>query len=132
MLRIKGNLAREVPGLAYRIVDSKIKQDAKLFVGKVEWEEGTKIHEKPDEILQPLLEEGSNRFARTEAKEWLRALLMKGKLPKRDIQDAAEKNGHSWGTVRNAGRDLGILHVSDGHGRGSVTYWKLPKGALCP
>lgn len=58
---------------------------------------------------------------RADAAAWLTSYLRLGPRPAAEIREDAERNGHTWRTIRRASKDLGILK-----GRGPGSTWELP------
>ncbi|HUE72669.1 MAG TPA: AAA family ATPase [Pirellulaceae bacterium] len=113
LLPVKNNLAAEVTGLAYSIVD-----------GAVAWERNPVTVSADDAIAEDPQREGASE--RDEAAAWLTDLLADGPLPQKDVQAAAKDNGYSWATVRRAKERLGVASRREGFGKGSKVLWELP------
>lgn len=69
-------------------------------------------------------ERGRPASALYEAKQWLIAFLLAGPKSAKDVEEAAEGNGLSWGTVRRAQKDLKIVPTQ----KDRVWMWALPEG----
>lgn len=100
-LRQKINIARETPGLAYRIVPSA--HDSEIPV--IQWDPKP-VEMTADEALNGPASERAPRL--TESVAWLRDLLSNGPLLQRVIEEAAKKGGIKWRTVQRAKSQLRI------------------------
>ena len=120
LLPVKNNLARDTPGLAYRIVDSDIPG-----IGKVEWEPDP-VSMRPDEALFIDNAENESKKYVEEAVAWLREELLEGPLAVKEVQRRARDSGHTWHTIRRAREKIGAESKRQGFGGGGVWYWVLP------
>ncbi|MGH7332644.1 MAG: AAA family ATPase [Candidatus Rokuibacteriota bacterium] len=122
LVKIKGNLYREVPTLGYRIMD----QDG---VPVIAWEskpvEGVTAHD-----VLGLTETKAERSERKDAMEFLRDILQAGPTTAKDVYAGAEANGISRRTLERAKRDLGVKSdkLPDASGKlgQGPWYWSLP------
>lgn len=94
------NLAREAPGLAYRIATTTERAPV------VAWETEAVTISADEALMSPFDDEA--RGEREEAAEWLRDALSDGPVAAKDIQRMARDAGHAWRTVRRAKDALGV------------------------
>ena len=116
-LPIKSNLAADVSGLAFSIID-----------GALAWERGPVTLTADDALAGNERKDG--RTERDDAADWLRELLADGPMRKADVDAVADENGVSKGTLRRAKTKAGVLSRKHGVGKESHWTWELPsKGA---
>jgi hypothetical protein len=109
LLPLKNNLAENVGGLAFRIVD-----------GAVKWEQGAVTITADEAINEPQ----KNKPQQLErAAEWLGAFL-DGPQPKADVEEAAEAELITPATLRRAKDKLGVVSRKGGFADGWL--WYLP------
>jgi AAA domain len=113
LLPVKNNLAEDVGGLAYSIID-----------GAVAWERDSVSISADDALADEPWNGG--RTERDDAAEWLRELLADGPMPQRDVAEAAKANGISEATLRRAKAKAGIESRKQGNGRDARWTWRLP------
>lgn len=125
MLPVKNNLAprKEATGLTYAICSAVIGDG--IVTSTVEWTGESEMW--ADEALAKVA--SSKRAPKlNEAKQFLTNLLANGPKRKKDIEDAAEKQGFEMPTVERAKSDLGYLSKKDGFRAGWKWYtpaqWK--------
>jgi archaellum biogenesis ATPase FlaH len=122
MLRIKGNIAKRVGGLTYKIVAKD------LTIGNepttqpyVEWVGET------ESVASDILINGAPAGRPNEkvigAKEWLADFLSHGYEKASDIEKFGKKQGYSWRTLNRAKGDLSINSFQEGR----IWHWELPK-----
>lgn len=118
VLPVKCNIAPDVSGLSYKVVDT----DGAACLA---WSP-----EPIDVPVDDVLTAGSEREAVTEkdeAKEFLRQVLADGPVPSKAIKAEASANGGpSWRTIRRAQVEMGIQPYREGFGKGAVWMWALP------
>jgi len=126
MAQVKNNLAKAMPGLAYRLDGEP---------PRVIWE-ADPIYVNADDMLAEESGEGDNS-ARQEAAEWLRSILSDGPISAVELQRRAEADGIKERTLKRAKALAGVESKREGFG-GSWT-WQLkdshrgpppPKSAL--
>lgn len=107
----KNSNARERGGLAFRIVDSTIKQsEAGEFVGRVEWDANPLNLSADDIAFQSLDSESRDPWP----VDWLRDFLMNGARLARDVHHAAKQEGLTEKQLRTARKRLGIKPTKTG------------------
>jgi len=110
----KANLAQEAPALAFRIHENHLA-----------WET-QEIPLTADEALaKPAAPHHS--LDRRDAMAWLTEILSQATIPAEEIEDQARKLGISYGTLRRAKGDLGIITDRAGFGRLGSWLWRLPE-----
>jgi hypothetical protein len=129
-VQAKNNLAGDSGGLAFRVEQRLVAND--IVASAITWE-SERIVRSADEILAAN-REGSETPERSEAVEFLRAILSNGPLPATEIEAEAKGAGISMRTVRRAQKGLGIkpyrkAESGDGLGKSGRWYWSLPGGA---
>ena len=117
-LPIKCNLAADISGLSYGIVDVD-------GVPQIAWSDAP-VTKSVDEVLSQQ-ERGSRSPRTNEAIEWLRELLANGRRPAKEIKDQAKAIGHPERAVNAAKVALGITPYAEGFGKDCVWYWSLPE-----
>ena len=119
-LPLKNNLAESAGGLAFTI-ESSPSSGGPI----VRWLPDT-IEARAGAVLTSTRQPGRPNDERQFAVEWLRRELAQGQSPVREVRQAAEAHGITWGTLRRAFRELGAQAVfkrEDGRIRWD---WKLP------
>src|SRR5262249_51690286 len=114
MLRAMSNLAANMTGLAFRIVD-----------GAIRWEDAP-VDVLADDVLAA---EGDPPERDTEVNRgvaFLRDVLAGGPVPSIQIFRRGADEGISESTLRRAKKKAGILDGRHGFGRGGVCHWKMP------
>lgn len=118
MLPSGSNIAPDIGGLAYRIATTDTE------VGEVpvlEWE--------PDPVdvdaTDALTPDSEEKTERQEAAEWLRELILEGRMKSQDVQKAAKVAGWSWRTVQRARKIAGVETKREGFGKGAVYWWDM-------
>jgi hypothetical protein len=118
----RGNLARPVPGSAYRLdsamvdLDDGTTGDVPLFV--LEGAAGIS--------LEDALDAREHVNARQEAEDFLREELAHGPALSTDVIAHAAAESISETTMQRAKRSLRVVSARRGFGPGSVVYWSLP------
>lgn len=117
MLRLKGNLAPEVGGLAYKLeeVTLPLKNGQQVPIVKVMWEQGA-VNLMADDILATDSPGRASRLA--EAKEWLKEILAAGPRPADDVLGEAQAHGIKVSTLRRARKALGVEVRKQGFAEG--------------
>jgi putative DNA primase/helicase len=113
LLPIKNNLAADVSGLAYAIID-----------GALAWERGPVSVTADDALADDPPRDG--RTQRDEAVDWLRELLADGPLDQADVTEAAKANGFTSSTLRRAKAKAGVKSTKRGNGKDACWSWSLP------
>lgn len=113
LLPIKNNLAEDVGGLAYSIID-----------GALAWERGSVSLSADDALADEPRKDGHTE--RDDAADWLRELLADGPMPQRDVAEAAKANGISSATLRRAKVKAKVESRKQGNGREARWTWALP------
>ena len=124
----KSNLAALPPALAYRLVSDEL-----YGCARVVWD-GTTSHSAAD-LLGVGAEPDPEAPARTEAEDFLRALLADGAVRTKDVQREAREAGIAWRTVERAKAALGVAAErigKPGPGGDAAYYWLLPGGGPTP
>jgi len=119
LLCLKNNLAKEPPGLAFRITR-----------GAVEWLPGP-VTMTADAALAVKNDKGGHKpgpepEARSQAVDWLRELLKDGPLESARVKDEGKAAGYTWRTLHRAKDVLGIQPYREQFG--GKWMWKLPEG----
>ncbi len=116
-LPIKCNLAADIGGLSYRIVDVD-------GVPQIAWSADT-VNRTVDEVLSE--QQGGRRSPKAnDAISWLRDLLADGRMPGREVKEHAKDAGYSARMLDSAKDALKISPYVEGFGKGGVWYWQLP------
>ena len=118
MLPSGSNIAPDIGGMAYRItaVDTAVGQ-----VPVLDWEPDP-INIDATDALTPDSEEKTER---DEAAEWLRELIIEGRMKSTDVQQAARTAGFSWRTVQRARKQAGVETKREGFGKGATYWWDM-------
>lgn len=114
----KVNIGPEVPTLVYRLDGVEGTDHA-----RVEWL-GESL-----QTASSVSEQSTDRFeqeTRTEAEDWLMAILKEGSVASNEISRAAAKEGLSMATVRRAKIELGVQAIRQGFGKDGSWIWSLP------
>jgi hypothetical protein len=116
-LPIKNNLGDDKTGFAYQVETAD--NDAPF----IDWE--------PDLVeitLEEMADAVTERKQRPveQVKKWLESLLSAGEVLQERIKQQAEEHGFSWGTVKRAKKDLGVISAK--HRFDGKWIWKLPAG----
>ncbi len=114
LLPIKSNLIEDPSGIAFEIAE-----------GRVSWFYG-RIDIDADTVLASSAEDRTECAA---AADWLTELLVRGPMPVREIQQAADADCHKWRTVERAKTALGLRSSREGFGGGARYVWSLPEVA---
>jgi hypothetical protein len=121
MLRIKGNIAKSVGGLTYKIESKPISIEGEItYQPVIVWTGETTA--SADELISDNLKNGRPPEERRSAAEWLADYLFTGEQTARDVEKFASKSGFAWGTVRRAADELKI----DKYQKEGRWYWNLP------
>jgi len=105
MVRMKGNLAKDIGGLAFRLVE--VSQTSHTC--RMEWHPGP-IWVTPDQLLRPPDQaEGSLEYAT----KWLKTQLQAGPMKAIDIQKNARAEGISDRTLKRAKQRLGVISTKE-------------------
>jgi hypothetical protein len=115
-LPIKNNLAADIAGLSYSIVENNGHPCLAWSLDPVIMSVDEAMATNPD----------SRDAERRRAKEWLQSALADGPLAVKEIAQQANKSGMKWATIRRAKDDLKIHAHREGFGPGAVWHWRLP------
>jgi len=123
-LPVKQNLAKNVGGLAFRIVDRMV---AGQSIGAVEWEPG-----RIDTLAEAALsgDAGRGPSAVDDCAEWLSEYMADGPKLASEAEEAAKANSFSVAAVRRAKKRLGIVSRCDGFQ--GQWRWVFPGQTLWP
>ena len=117
VLPIKCNIAPDVSGLRYGVVDNE-------GAPCVAWS-ADPVNVDVDEVMAA----GTDREAATErdeAKDFLRTVLADGPVASKDIKAEASSNGGpSWRTIQRAKAEMNIEVYREGFGKGATWMWNL-------
>lgn len=121
ILAIKSNLAKEAPGLAYRIVSDVVHHDsAEIPTARIEWEAGVVEMDADDACAA----EGRRGEPKEEAAaKWLRTFLAEFARPSDVIFAEGKEAGFGKNLLYDAKRALDIRPRARGFGKG--WYWGL-------
>jgi putative DNA primase/helicase len=125
-LHAKNNIARKPQGLAYRLLQTIVRDD--IVASYVDWE-STPVTISADQALGAA-ESIERRAPREEAEEFLRERLAGGPVSQKDVRVDAEGAGLAWATVRRAKDRLGIKPEKAGMDGGWL--WGLPPQVVLP
>jgi putative DNA primase/helicase len=121
MLRVKGNIAKRIGGLRYRILAKTV-----LVEGTPEYQPYIEWEGETDQVASDVLIGGKPVGRPSEkvasAEEWLSSFLSKGSETAADVKKHGSKQGHTWRTIERAKTSLGIVVEK----AGSVWEWSLP------
>jgi hypothetical protein len=120
LLPIKCNLAADVSGLSYKIVDMG-------GVPVVAWSSAA-VSTTIDEVLAASSGKERATPKRANAKTWLAGLLANGRIPAAEVWRAADQARIGERLVDWAKSQLGIVPYAEGFGRDCTWYWELRKG----
>lgn len=119
---LKNNIGTDVNGFAYTVEGVRLAESS-IETSHVMWESEI-ITQTSDEVFGTSDQSHEERRSLSDAKEFLRSLLINGPVKKNDISRDAEGAGHSWATIRRAQQDLGVIAYKDEF-KGSWR-WRLP------
>ena len=121
MLRIKGNIAKSVGGLTYRIGSQPITIEDKLTEQPVvEWTGVTDTC--ADDLITDTVKRGRPPEQRDVAKDWLFEFLSSGEQTVSDVQFFGKKEKHTWATLRRASNELKVERYQTER----KWFWRLP------
>jgi putative DNA primase/helicase len=122
MLRVKGNIAKKVGGLAYEIkAKTVVVEGTPEYQPYVEWLGQTE--KSASDILIGGKPVGRPAEQVKDAQQWLATFLAKGSEAASDVRRFGSKAGHSWATLRRAKDDLGVISTKQGN---QSWDWRLP------
>lgn len=109
LVRAKSNIGMDNGGFKYELRQGELPDHPGITASWAEW--GEPLTGEARELLDvaEVSTDPEERSARDEAKDFLRALLVHGPVPAKQIQKDAEDAGHNWKTVQRAKKDLGII-----------------------
>jgi hypothetical protein len=120
----KSNLAAEPPALAYRLVD-----DPLHYCARIAWESEPTDHKAADLLSGPV--DDDEQTERDDAADWLCNYLTDsergGTAERRQIVQAAKKDGIALRTLERARRRAGVN--SERHGFGKGSWWTYDPSA---
>jgi putative DNA primase/helicase len=117
LLSVKNNLAPDVRGLSYGVVD----QDGAACLA---WSPEAVTIGVEEAMAQD--EPDDQAGERADAVEWLRDVLGDGPVAAEELRRAAQREGHSWATIRRAKKQAGAESYREGFGPGATYQWHLP------
>jgi putative DNA primase/helicase len=115
LVRIASNIGPTGGGIEYTLHQEPIAGYEDLSAQRIAW--GAKLTGPAAELLS-----AKKQSAQAEASAFLRDFLAAGSFPHREVKEAAEAHGHSWGTIRLAQKTLGIKPQK----LGKAWCWGLP------
>lgn len=118
MLPIKCNIAGDVSGLSYSIVD----RDG---VPVVEWSPDA-VRTTVDEALGAANANGKQSPKKRDVKAWLKAKLVGGAIPANDVLHDGQADGFSEKLLRWAKKEMNVSSYAEGFGSDAVWFWSLP------
>jgi len=126
MVPSKLNIAKEQPGIGYRIVT---KPDSQFDVPVVDWDLEP-VSETANELLAAS-SDPETRGAMDEAREFLKDILANGPIPAKQIRKDASEAGLSPRTLDRAKNAAGVKATRNGYGENGAWSWELsaPKAA---
>jgi putative DNA primase/helicase len=130
LVKAKNNLAPDVKGLSYTIQEVHVGHDHRdgreIRQPRIIWgHEHVEI--SATQAMQAENGGGSAHNPRKEAKDFILRMVASGGTPAAEIEDAADGEGISLRTLKNAKRDLKIVSKKDGLSGG--WRWYLPDDA---
>jgi putative DNA primase/helicase len=128
-LPVKNNIASRPKGLAYKLVQCVIGEEADGIVASyISWE--------PDHVSigvdQALAADSGNpesRTAKAEATEFLQNVLAEGPVAVSEINKIGRDHGFTPKVMRSAREALGVKNHREGFGQGFKSMWSLPDAA---
>jgi putative DNA primase/helicase len=125
-LHAKNNLARTPQGLAFRLEQCIVPDD--ISASRIVWDTETVSITANDALAAD--EAGTeSRTTKTEAIQFLNAVLAGGPVPAAEVNRMARDHGLTPKVVRSAREALVVKIERDGFGPGSKSLWSLPEGA---
>ena len=122
-LRVKGTLARDLGGLAFRIEQLEVKPG--IVPSCARWLED-EVMVTADDVMASE-KDSASPTARAEAESVLRTILKDAPRPQTEVKRETKQAGVSWRTVERAKRDLGVIAKrSGGAGADGWWEWSLP------
>jgi hypothetical protein len=116
---IKNNLGNDRQGFAFKLDDTGRQAPA------VSWE-AEPVDMTADDAIGEASKPGPEPKAREQAEQWLREQLADGPRPMKELEEQAEADGHSKGTLKRARREMPIesyqMEVP------GPWYWRLADG----
>jgi archaellum biogenesis ATPase FlaH len=123
MLRVKGNIAKRIGGLAYHIEAKPV-----VVEGNAEYQPYVEWIGETEQTASDVLVGGASAGRPAEkvlgAKEWLADFLFAGSQCASDVRQFGKKAGHSWATLRRAKEESNVRSVK----QNNSWEWSLPKG----
>jgi putative DNA primase/helicase len=118
----KHNLSKKGEARRFRIQDVDVEREdgEVIHTSRIVWE-GSSEH-----TVEQLLNSDHRRDPRKKAERWLLRLVSGGPVPRKEIEAAADAEGHAWRTVERAKEDLGIEALRRGFGAEGAWFWALP------
>lgn len=117
-LPLKNNLAADVAGLSYTVVEQN-------GVPCLAWSPDP-VSITADEAMA--LERPDGRaHERNETMDWLRAALADGPLTCKEVERQAKEAGLAWRTVKRVKRDLKVVARKEGFGPNGGWVWTIPE-----
>lgn len=128
--RIKGNLGPDPGGLAYEIEPRRIGSESEpdgIGTSRIKWHDGA-ITKTADQLYAAASEASPKKRDAPErdgAEDFLRGLLVSGRMQVSKIEAEAKAAGLAWATVRRAQANIGITPNRVGFGKDGIWYWQL-------
>jgi hypothetical protein len=129
LLPLKNNIGNDRTGYAYQI--DAVSRPGEIETCRIAWEPES-VTVTADEALAP--RDGESRVKKVEAAAgWLRVLLADCPVPQTEVEALAEAAGHSWGTLRRAADEIGVIKAKRSFGGPSLwSLGELPPEAEAP
>jgi Bifunctional DNA primase/polymerase, N-terminal/AAA domain len=130
LARIKGNVARPVPSMAYHIEEYILHESAnppdrqRIVTSRLVWDGDSELTAK--DLLATTSTEGEGSVNRTEAEEFLRSLLAAGPVSAKEVSRQAEESGIAIRALRSAKERMGVVSRRAGFGTSGAWSWALP------
>ncbi len=121
----KSNHGPDGGGYRYQVEKTTLANHPGIDTAQVVW--GDAIQGSAVALLAEPMQGYSGENSRlAEAEAFLKEVLAKGPVSKKDIDDQAKAFGFKEMTLRRAKMALGVIVVHEGYGKGSVWQWSLP------
>jgi putative DNA primase/helicase len=125
-LHAKNNLGRAPQGLAFRLEPCPVAGE--IVASRIVWESEPVTISANEALAAEAVGSGS-RTAKSEAIQFLQAVLGDGPVPVKEIEKMASEHGLTPKVLRSARETLKVDINRDGFGPGSKSLWSLPGGA---
>lgn len=123
---LKNNLGEDRTGFAYSIQGHTIEgvRGQPIATSRVLWETEPVTMGRDEAFGAALPPEEHSELA--DARDFLQKMLTEGRMPVKEIQQAAKTMGHSINTLGRAKRALHVQSIPEGFGDKRVWWWALP------